>query len=149
MDHNEIRFRILHTLYQKHYSPQLQHPQNTDKVIEEDGLANTDKYEVMGDIVYLEEKHLIKGNSFLGDKYPPWVKITSYGIDFVERVFERFVQNLEKENIDNESKSKVRQLLNENNSMSSKIQTVVDLAQKYTGLWLNIIQIVGSLFGNR
>jgi hypothetical protein len=126
-----------------------QHPQNTDKVIEETGLANTDKYEVTGDILYLEEKHLIKGNSFVGDTYPPWVKITSYGIDFVERVFERFAQNLEKENIDNESKSKVRQLLNENNSVSSKIQMVVDLAQKYTGLWLNIMQIVGSLFGNR
>jgi hypothetical protein len=149
MDHNAIRFRILHALYQKHYSPQLQHLQNTGKIIEEAGLANIDKYEVTGDITYLEEKHLIKGNSFIGDTYPPWVKITSYGIDFVEMVFDRFAQNFQKENIDNESKSEVRQLLNESNSMSSKIQRVVDLSQKYTGLWLNIMQIAGSLFGNR
>jgi hypothetical protein len=147
MDHNEIRFKILQTLYQKHYSPELEQPQVTEKIIQESGLGDIDKNHVAGDIVYLENKYLIKGMPLIGHIYSPWIKITSSGIDFVEMVIDRFTRNFENENIDNESKSKVRELLKENNNRSDKIQKVLDLAQRSTGLWLNIMQIVGSLFG--
>jgi hypothetical protein len=85
----------------------------------------------------------------IGYTYSPHVKITAYGIDFVEKVFDRFTRNLENENIDNQSKSKVIELLKEDHNTSTKMQKIVDLAQKYTNLWLNIMEIVGSLFGNR
>jgi hypothetical protein len=149
MDHNEIRFKFLHTLYQKHYSPELLQPQNTENIIQESGLGDVDKNQVAGDIVYLEEKHLIEGTPLIGHKYSPNVRITVYGIDFVQKVFDRVNRDLESENIDNESKTKIRELLQEGESTPTKIQKFVDFAQKSTALWLNTMQIVGFLFGNR
>jgi hypothetical protein len=139
MDHNEIRFKILYTLYQKHYSPELERAQDTEKIIRESGLGDIDKNQVAGDIVYLENKYLIKGVPLIGHIYSPWIKITSYGIDFVDMVVDRFTRNFENENIDYESKSKVRELLKQNNNRSAKIQNVVDLGQKYTSLWLKVM----------
>jgi hypothetical protein len=72
--------------------------------------------QVAGDIVYLENKYLIKGVPLIGYTYSPWIKITSSGIDFVEMVVDRFTRNFENENIDNESKSKLRELLKENSN---------------------------------
>ena len=86
MEHQEIRFRILSTLYQKHYSEQLGHPQDTEKIIQEAGLNNINKNDVNGDVVYLEDKRLITATKLLGHDYPPSISITSYGIDFVENV---------------------------------------------------------------
>lgn len=62
MNHQEIRFNILHALYQKHYSNrQLGQLQNTDKIIQEAGLEYIDKNDVGVDIVYLESNYLLKG----------------------------------------------------------------------------------------
>jgi hypothetical protein len=149
MDHNEIRLKFLHTLYQKHYSPELLQPQVTENIIQESGLGDIDKNHVAGDIVYLEEKGLINGSPVIGHKYSPNVRITVYGIDFIEKVFDKFARNFENGNIDDESKCKVKELLKEGESTSARIQKIVDLAQKSTSVWLNIMQIVGPLFGNR
>ncbi len=70
MQHEEIRYRILFTLYIKHYSEQLGNPQVTNKVIEEAGLEYVEKNMVYGDIVYLKESNLITGMNVLGQPYP-------------------------------------------------------------------------------
>jgi hypothetical protein len=40
MNHQEIRFEILHYLYNKHYSEELGHPQAVEKIIQETKLKN-------------------------------------------------------------------------------------------------------------
>jgi hypothetical protein len=65
------------TYIKKLYSDQLGHYQRTNKVIEELGLSKVDKNDIYGDVVYLENKGLIKGQSTLGYAYPPWMIITS------------------------------------------------------------------------
>jgi hypothetical protein len=92
--HQEIRYRILFTLYLKHYSDQLGHPQVTERVIEEAGLQYVEKTMVFGDIVYLKEGNLIKGMDILGQAYPYTLSITSKGIDKVETMIDKFVQFL-------------------------------------------------------
>ena len=94
-------------------------PQVTENIIQESGLVDIDKNQVAGDIVYLEEKGLIKGSPVIGHKYSPNVRITVYGIDFIEKVFDKFARNFENGNIDDESKSKVKELLKEGESTST------------------------------
>ena len=66
MNHREIRFNILHNLYQKHYSDQLKHPQMTDMIIQDSDLGNLDRNLVYGDIVYLVDSGLATGEYVLG-----------------------------------------------------------------------------------
>ena len=114
MNHQKIRFNILHTLYQKHYRYQIEYPQNTDEIIKEAGLGDIDKDDVAGDIVYLEGKYIIKGEPLIGKKYSLWIKITSAGIEFVEKVIDRFIENIENTRADNdEAKFKVKELSKE------------------------------------
>jgi hypothetical protein len=125
LEHREIRFKILYTLYNKHYSDQLGHQQQTDKVIEESGLSNIDKNEVYGDVVYLENKGLVKGQSALGYAYPLWMIITSYGIDTVENAVNNFIKNLDLlEAVDPEIKKEIKIISKTEQSTSSKIRIV-------------------------
>lgn len=127
MEHQEIRFRILHTLYQKHYSDQLGHAQQTDKVIEESGLSSINKPDVYGDVVYLKDKGLIKGQSALGYAYPPWITITSYGIDTVENGVNNFVKNVDLiESIKPQVKNDIKRVSQLEESTSTKIKTMFD-----------------------
>ncbi len=94
MHHQVIRYRILFTLYLKHYSDQLSQPQLTDNVIKEAGLEYVERNMVYGDIVYLKESNLIKGMDIIGQSYPYALIITGKGIDKVENVIDRFTQFL-------------------------------------------------------
>jgi hypothetical protein len=114
----------LYTLYQKHYSDQLGHPQHTDKVIEESGLSSINKPDVYGDVVYLKDKGLIKGQSALGYAYPPWITITSYGIDTVENGVNNFINNVDSiESIEPQVKKDIKRVSQlEEESTSAKIK---------------------------
>jgi hypothetical protein len=147
MNHDEIRFNILRILYQKHYGGELKQLQTTDEIIQEAGLGNIDKNVAAGDIVYLEDKNLINGTTPLGHAYPPWISITSSGIDFVEVVINTFVKDVEITQVTEKVKSDVRELAQEGNR-SKKIKSIVDYAQTVTALWLNIINIVSRLQGH-
>jgi hypothetical protein len=148
LEHQEIRFRILSTLYQKHYSEQLGYPQNTEKIIQEAGLSEIAKSDVNGDVVYLEDKRLIKAAMKpLGHAYPPFITITSYGIDFVEKVVNQSIISIDGTDIDSRTKSEVKEISKED-SPSAKIKNLVEYAKLHTDLWLNITKIAGQFFGN-
>jgi hypothetical protein len=88
--HQEIRYKILFTLYLKHYGEGLGQPYVTNKVIEEAGLEFVEKNMVYGDIVYLKESNQIKGTDALGQPYPYTIIITTKGIDRVDNMLTEF-----------------------------------------------------------
>jgi pantothenate kinase len=107
-------------------------------------LIDIDKDDV-GDIVYLEGKYIIKGEPLIGKKYSLWIKITSAGIEFVEKVIDRFIENIENTRADNdEAKFKVKELSKENN-ISKKVKSIIEFAKTNTDLWLEILNIMGLL----
>jgi hypothetical protein len=146
VNHQQIRFNILHTLYQKHYSPELEQPQDTEKIIQESGLGDIDKNQLAGDIAYLEDKNLIKGMSLVGHVYSPWIKITSYGIDSVENVVDRFVEKVEGSDTNIEVKSRIKELSEETDT-SKKIKSIIEFAKTNTGLLADLLSIVKSFLG--
>ena len=146
MNHQQIRFNILYTLYQKHYSPELEQPQDTEKIIQESGLENIDKNQVVGDIVYLEDKNLIKGMPLVGHVYSPWIKITSYGIDFVENVVDAFVEKIEGSDTNDEVKSRIKELSKETDN-SKKIKSIMEFAKTNTGLLTDLLSIAKYFLG--
>jgi hypothetical protein len=113
MKHREIRFNILHNLYQKHYSDQLGHPQLTDTIIQESGLGNLDKNVVYGDIVYLVESGLATGDYVLGRASPFTIQITTHGIDTVENIVDNLFENVGSEDISSEVKTDMKQISTE------------------------------------
>jgi hypothetical protein len=135
LEHQEIRFKILYTLYQKHYSEDLGHHQQTNKVIEESNLSSIDKAEIYGDVVYLKDKGLIKGQTFLGYAYPPWITIISYGIDTVENSVGNFIQNVDTANVEQPVKDEIKDISKEDYSTREKIKKVVDSLQKHAALF--------------
>ncbi|MDF0682453.1 MAG: hypothetical protein P0116_15965 [Candidatus Nitrosocosmicus sp.] len=92
MIHQEIRFRILLTLYNKHYSNMLGHIHPTESVIEESELNDIDKNVIYGDIVYLEDSELIIGQGPIGSNHSLAIKITHKGIDYVDKAINEFIE---------------------------------------------------------
>jgi hypothetical protein len=106
-----------------------------------------DKHEVYGDVVYLENKGLIKGTFVLGSAHPPWIIITSYGIDFVENVINQSIETLDSSNLTDSVKKEIREISNEL-SPSVKIKRVVEYAQLQREPWVNIVKIAKDRFYN-
>lgn len=63
MNNQEIRFRILYYLYQKHFSKDLGKPQVVETIIKELGLDDEgiDRSVIYGNVVYLNKSGLIEG----------------------------------------------------------------------------------------
>ena len=103
MKHQEIRFQILHYLYNKHYGGEVGKYQKVNKIIEETELKNVEPDLVIGDVAYLNEGKFIKGipvRSHLG--YPRSIVITCNGIDAVENVIGHIIKNINNpENVNN------------------------------------------------
>lgn len=97
MKHEEIRFRILFTLYIKHYSNELGHPQLTTQIIKDAGLEYVEKELLYGNIVYLRDRDWVKGMDILGQAYPYTLTITSMGIDEIDKKIDEFLKFLKKE----------------------------------------------------
>ena len=125
MEHREIRSKILYALYNKHYSDQLGHYQQTDKIIEDSGLSH-------GDIVYLENNGLIKGQSALGHAYPPWIIIISRGIDAVDN----FMKNIDSvQSTQPKMKEQIKDI-SRNKSISDRIRIVFNYLERVQLLFL-------------
>jgi hypothetical protein len=150
MEHREIRFRILHVLYQKHYSDQLGHLQQTDKVIEESrlsGVSNTDAY---ADVVYLKDKGLIKGQSTLGQPFPQSITITSYGIDTIENGVYNFINRIDQiKSIEPQMRRDINSALQQDESTSSKIKIIIDHLHMHHQLEPLVIEIARIASGYR
>src|SRR3989304_6331526 len=85
MSHDEIRLKILRTLYDKYYDESLGRPLDTNGILEE-AFTKKQSQNHYPEIEYLEDKGLLKGEWINGLSYPKWIRITEYGIDAVERV---------------------------------------------------------------
>lgn len=110
MNHQEIRFTILHYLYDKHYSDQLGHPQAVDRMIQETELNNVDKNIIYGDIIYLVDSGFVTSMAHpLGYAYPPWIKISNYGIDRIDNIISQIAQEIQAD---------------KNNNISDKVKTI-------------------------
>jgi hypothetical protein len=134
-------------LYQKHYSKDLGHPQATDNIINESGLEKIEKNELYGDVVYLEKRGYINGQYILGYAYPPWISITSEGIDFVERVIDESIETIDDSSFGENVKSEIKEISNETNP-SIMVRRVVEYAQSHNDPWVNIVNIAKEKFYN-
>jgi DNA-binding transcriptional ArsR family regulator len=83
MSHNEVRDRILKTLYMKYYNESLGSPLDTDGILEET-FHTKDLSKFYPEVNYLEDKGFIHGEQPSGDTYPKWIRIEEFGIDHVE-----------------------------------------------------------------
>jgi len=115
MNHDEIRFRILHDLYQKYYSGGLLRYYSTDSVIKESGLGDIDINIVLGDVLYLKNKGLIRGMMVIGTAYPIQISIESHGIDTLENFVTRSVNTITSSDLDINSKQEVEEIKKEEN----------------------------------
>lgn len=147
MDHQEIRFRILYSLYQKHYSPELGHPQSIEQIISDAGLSSISLNEIYGDVVYLEDKGFIKGQSALGYAYPLWISITSQGIDFVENIVNDVFEDIRKKHRTNVVYKFIKELQNEGEH-SNRVKKVVEHVQMNSNSWNKMMQLVKIRFYN-
>lgn len=84
MNNEEIRLKILRTLYDKYFEGQIDTFQKTEDVIKESALDGEERNAIEGNLVYLDNDEYIHGITNLVDTYPRDLKISSHGINFVE-----------------------------------------------------------------
>ena len=84
VNNEEIRLKILRTLYNKYFEGQIDIVQKTEDVIKESALGEEKRNAIEGNLVYLNNDEYIHGITNLVDTYPRHIKISSRGIDFVE-----------------------------------------------------------------
>ena len=95
MKHQEIRFHILHYLYNKHYGGELGKYQVVDKIIPDTELKNVERNLVIGDVAYLYDGKFIKGTPIMKELgYPTSILIANYGIDAVDKVINHIIKNV-------------------------------------------------------
>jgi hypothetical protein len=144
LDHQEIRFRILYNLYEKYYGGQLGRPQVVEEIISESGLTEIDKQILYADVLYLENKGLVKGEFILGYAHPPWIQITSIGIDFVESVVEELIE------VDirpRHGTNQANEILQEQDPVK-RISKTVNYVQSSEEQWKKFMKITGNKFFN-
>jgi len=111
---------------------------NTDKIIEESKLNHDiDRNVIYGDVVYLGDSQLIKGQSILGLNHPHNIKITNYGIDYVDNVINTFMEQEQKE---------FEALKNENDP-KTKAKKVLEVISKNQGLFTTFINFLSKFSG--
>lgn len=128
MNHQEIRFRILHTLYQKYYGGQPTDHLNIDTVIRESELG-VDADVAFAEIIYLRNSGHIDGIGTLGKAYSLHIKITNYGIDAVESIAERALNSLA-ESTNSSVQSKINEIREEKNP-NSRTRKSVDYIKEH------------------
>ena len=84
VNNEEIKLKILRTLYDKYFEGQIDTFQKTEDVIKESALDGEERNVIEGNLVYLYNDQYIYGIQTLVEDYPRNIKITSSGIDFVE-----------------------------------------------------------------
>lgn len=125
---NEIRFRILFTLYYLHY--ETQGHIYTKHLIKQSGLTYFDRQIVLGEVFYLHDSGMIKEKdplesfgpstfSFLRGNLPIAIIITSKGIDEIGKSIDELLEYL-KENSESDFK---------------QIDTVPDIRVKLHEIW--------------
>lgn len=122
MNHQEIRFSILHYLYNKHYGEELGHYHSVEDIRNNPQLKDIDKHLVYGDVVYLQDKGLVDGVVSIGDTYPTPIKITAFGIDIVDEITNKLIQEMKDSN---ENQQEINPIINESNQ-KTKTEKVLE-----------------------
>jgi len=85
VNNEEIRYRLLKTLYDHHYDVEPDRLVETEEVLRTAGLENEEKNTIDANIVYLKNGYYVEGIGHApGSAVPLSLKIISSGIDFVE-----------------------------------------------------------------
>jgi hypothetical protein len=137
VNHQEIRFEILYYLYKKHYGGELNRLQSVEAIIQETELKNVEKNNVYGDVVYLHQSGFIQGEYHIGDTFPPWITITSYGIDTVDNVTNNVIND-----ISNEKPDEQIQIISSEPDPSKKISRLWDYVKANPTFFTNIVEKV-------
>ncbi|OLB91884.1 MAG: hypothetical protein AUH25_01635 [Thaumarchaeota archaeon 13_1_40CM_38_12] len=86
MDNDEIIFRILKFLHEKHFAGQPMYYFNVDEIITGSGLDKVNSDIVFGNMLYLHNKTFVNGLRTLGVAHPISMYITELGIDEFRRL---------------------------------------------------------------
>ena len=138
LNHQEIRFRILYTLYQIYYGGERYDVQQTEHVINKAGLEPVDKNDVYGDLVYLQKKKLVDTMQPIGMTFPMTMIINEKGIDAVEEIMEQSIATL-KQADDNETKKNLDTILEEASS-SGRAAKLFEYMKKRPDLFVSVIE---------
>ena len=121
--------------------------QDTESIINESGLESVDKDDVYGDIVYIENKKLVKSMHPIGMSYPATLMINVNGIDAVDAIMEQSLEALRKEN-DKDTKRNVEDILSEVNP-SSKTRKFFKYFKERPELFVSIgDKVIASVLAN-
>src|SRR5438132_63710 len=121
MNHDEIRFRILHILYEKYYDGGLMRTYSIEDVIKESGLETVERNLVLGDILYLKNKGFVNGDMQLGVPHPTAIGIETFGIDTLENFVTHSMNKIITEDLDIQTKDEIEEIRKEE-SITSKVK---------------------------
>src|SRR5574339_815437 len=143
MNHEEIRFMILEYLYKKHYGGERLRPQRVDLIISETDLKTINKDFVYGEIIYLNNGGYVDdaGGWPLGYDYPPWIRITNYGIDFVTNFLDSVIDTATAEHtiIDNSIKEEIR-IISKESDPPTRLSRFWNYAKSQPVFFSNIVE---------
>jgi TIR domain len=105
MSRDYNRFRVLYSLYEKHYATQFEW-QDTSSLQSEEDLRYIPKKSYYGDIVYLQRKGFIEGPSASNSSK---VRISGNGIDVIDQIVNEYFRYL-RQISDDESQYEYRHL---------------------------------------
>ena len=108
--HNNIRFRVLSILYGLHFGGHLGKSMDTTMMAKELMQFGGTIDELYGDITYLERKGFIFGNYANGTSYPFDVKIQNPGIDLVDSIVEKSLEDLQQKELSPKIKSQIEEI---------------------------------------
>lgn len=86
MNNDEIQFKILKFLHDKHFAGEMMHFFTVEEIIEGAGLGNANREAVLGNLLYLYNKNFINGTRQLGVAHPTSAYINELGIDEYARL---------------------------------------------------------------
>jgi len=130
--HNKIRFQILAILHSLHFGGHIGKLMDSKSMARELVQFGETENEILGDIAYLEKKEYIYGISGLGNEYPIQVKIENAGIDVVDSIAAISVNELEKADLDSQTKKKVSEIKQaDKKGKVEKLRELYDSNRKY------------------
>lgn len=137
MDNQEIRFRILFTLYDKWF--QGERHTSPEEIYKDAGLDSLDRNLLDGNLEYLHPSYVHIQLEYADNGAPVIYegKITPYGIDKVEEITNDSLTELSTK-ADGTNKSKIEEIKEEKNS-HKKIKRIYDLAVENKGFILDVI----------
>jgi hypothetical protein len=146
MEHREIRFTILQTLYEYYYNGGLCKYLSTEKAIKQSELDGVDKNDIDGDIVYLKKKGVIESLTDINVAVPSQIMINEKGIDVVEDIVSNSMAKLALEN--EQTRKEMIEIFN-NQHPTDKVRKFFGYVKSHPELTLQVVlQVVSWYLGS-